>query len=185
MIVGSPWPGLLGLAPIAGPGAPPLGAHSQLQMEINPPARLRPVSWVSPFCLPRGPAGWSSFRSTTFLQDAFHPVPRWTHLSPSEPAHILSAPPGPSALCLAFACQILTRDAEFHKARAGPLGSSGLHSMCVACHTAAPVPPTCARRPVPCHQHGTRRAHASLHGLSLCQACPSPLSSPGKPSAGP
>lgn len=37
-------------------------------MEINPPARLRPVSWVFPFRLPSGTAGWSLFRSTAFLK---------------------------------------------------------------------------------------------------------------------
>lgn len=157
-------------------------------MEINPPARLSPVSWVSPFCLPSGTAGWSLFRSTTFLKEGpllqltFHPAPRWAHLSPSEPAHILPAPPRAlGTLPGRFSHEML------NPTRQGPVPveAAACAPRVPAVHPAAPVPPARARRPVLCHQHGTRRAQATSRGVSLCQARPPPVSPAGRPSAGP
>lgn len=127
-------------------------------MEGNPPARLSPVSWVSPFCLPSGTAGWSLFRSTTFLKEGplggrFSSCPQ---VGPSVSIRTRSHPPCPSPGPRHFAWQILARDAESHEARAGPRGSSGLRSTCAGCPprssraartrpSACPVPP--ARNP--------------------------------------
>lgn len=83
--------------------------------------------------------------------------------SPSEPAHVLSAPPQAlstfAGMCLSGSrtrCPI-------------PRGKDSLHSMCTTSCTAAPRLPEGAPGPALCHQHRTCRVHASLRRLSLCQ----------------